>query len=53
MNASLKRQPKEVKSMTNDCFVAFWVGAMAGMVFGIVFAAVFAAIANNIERGDR
>ena len=39
-------------TMSNDVFVAFWVGCLTGLVLGIVTAAVLTAIANNIERGD-
>ena len=35
--------------MTNDCFIAFWVGAGGGMVMGIFISAVLIAISNSIE----
>lgn len=37
--------------MTNDAFVAFWVGICGGVIFGIFISAVFTAISNRIE-GD-
>lgn len=36
--------------MTNETFVAFWVGCLTGLVLGIITAAVLTAIANSIER---
>lgn len=43
----------EAMLMSNDTFVAFWVGCLAGLVIGIVVAAILAAIANSIEKGER
>jgi len=35
--------------MSNDAFVAFWVGLGGGLVLGIVISAVLTAISNTIE----
>ena len=39
--------------MSNDAFVAFWVGCLTRLILGIVIAAVMSAISNNIEKGDK
>jgi len=35
--------------MTNDAFIAFWVGIGGGLVLGIFLSAVIIAIGNSIE----
>ena len=37
--------------MNNDAFIAFWVGAGAGLIFGIFISAVITAVSNTIEGG--
>lgn len=39
--------------MTNETFVAFWLGMGGGLVLGIVLAAILAAVVNSIEREDK
>lgn len=36
--------------MSNDAFVACWIGIFIGTIFGIVLSAIFVAISNSIER---
>ena len=38
--------------MTNDAFVAFWVGGLLGLIVGIALSGIMTAIANSIERRD-
>lgn len=38
--------------MTNDTFVAFWVGGLLGLIVGIALSGIMAAIANSIDRRD-
>ena len=38
--------------MSNDAFIAFWVGICGGVILGIVLSAVFVALSNGIERGE-
>lgn len=39
--------------MTNDVFVAFWVGSLVGLIVGIAISGIMAAVVNSIERNDK
>jgi predicted PurR-regulated permease PerM len=39
--------------MTNDAFVAFWVGGLIGLIVGIALSGIMAAVVNSIERNDK
>lgn len=39
--------------MSNEVFIAFWVGVLSGLILGIMIAAIFTAISNSIERTEK
>lgn len=39
--------------MSNEVFIAFWVGVCGGLIFGIMMSAIIVAISNHIEGEEK